>query len=118
MQIFWKKFFFLRKLCRTTALKLIWKTERVQRMKKPYKITKLRAVLGFIGFYRKLIERFGTTAVTLHSFLNKSRTFFLNEACKTTLKELIEKLQQELILGYPNDEDIYTLPTQKHQKVD
>ena len=60
--------------------------EKINPVKDPHNIKQLRAVLGLIGFY-------------------------LNEACKKTLKELKVKLQQAPLVRYPNDDEMYALTT-------
>ena len=95
---------FLEKLCRTTASKLIAKINDFKHIKKPHKNNR-----GGIRTHWNLPENFeelGKTADTLYKFLNQSQEFFYDGACKTALKELKEKLQQAVKLGYPIHEDM------------
>ena len=85
------------------------KLNAVKQMKEPHNIKQLRVVLGLLGFYQKINEGFEKTAELLYKFLNKRKKIFLNEACKTDLIKPKKKLHQAFILGYPNDEDIYTI---------
>ena len=77
-------------------------------MKEPSSLKDVRAFLGLVGYYQKLIPDFGKPAETLYRLLNKSNKF---EWSTSAVAELKKMLLEAPVLGYPNNTDQYTLTT-------
>ena len=69
----------------------------------------MRAILGLVGFYRRLIQDFGKLVEPLYKLLNKKERFSWRKECESAVEQLKQALQTAPILGYPNDTDPYTL---------
>ena len=87
------------------------KVAAVANMKPPSKMKKLRAILGLIGIYRRFIADFGKIAEPLYRLLSKTEKFIWTTECGESENQLKLRLQEALILGFPNDADSYTLTT-------
>ena len=69
------------------------KVAAVPNMKPPKDLKELRANLGLVGFYRRLIADFGKIAEPLHRLLNKTENFVWTTECSEPMNQPKLKLQ-------------------------
>ena len=86
------------------------KVRALEKMK-PSTLKEVRAFLGLVRYYRKIIPGLGKTAEPLYRLLNNSNKFECGKECTSAVAELKKKLLEAPVLGYPNDRDQYTLTT-------
>ena len=87
------------------------KVRAVSKMKSTRAKKESRAILGLVGFYRRLIQDFGKIAEPFYKLLNKKEHFSLNKECESAVEQLKQALKKAPIRGYPNDMNPYTLTT-------
>ena len=78
------------------------------KMKSQPAMKTLRAILGLAGFYRRLIQVFGKIEDRLYKLLNKNNVFLGAKSVKKQLNNW-SKHNRKTVLGFPNDNDPYTL---------
>ena len=87
------------------------KIEAVEKHPIPQTIRQLRAFMGLVGFNRKFVLSFGTTADPLYRLMNKTTKFQWNPECQQVFEKLKGALVSAPILGFPNESDKFVLCT-------
>lgn len=75
--------------------------EVVRNWKRPKTITKVRSLLGLVGYYRKYVEGFSRIALPLTRLIRKGEKFEWSEACEHSFNELKKRLTSALVLAMP-----------------
>ncbi|CAI7734849.1 unnamed protein product [Closterium sp. NIES-53] len=71
----------------------------------------LRAVLGFLNYYRRFVPNFSRTAATLNRLLREDQEWQWGEAEQQAIKALLGAVKTATLLVLPNKEDLFTLYT-------
>ena len=77
------------------------KVATVANMNPPSNLKALRAILGSVGFYRRIIADFGRIAVPLYRLLIKTDKFVCTTECCESMNHFKLKLQEEPKLCFP-----------------
>jgi hypothetical protein len=62
------------------------KVEVVANWKQPEIVTEIRSLLGLVGYYRRFIKEFSTSATPMTRLLRKDVSFLWNEKCEKVSK--------------------------------
>lgn len=87
------------------------KTEAIRNFVPPQEQKQLKSFLGLISFYRKYIPSFSLIAQPLHRLLRKDVIFEWSAECKFAFDKLIEAVEKNIILKYPDFSKEFYLTT-------
>lgn len=85
------------------------KVEAIKRYPTPKSVTEIRAFLGLVGYYRRLIIDFAKIAHPLTALTKKNVRYEWSEECQQAFDTLRLALTEEPILQYPNLEKPFSL---------
>ena len=77
----------------------------------PTNVSETRSFLGIIGFYRRFIQNFSTTAKPLHELLRNDTTWHWSESQQQAFQTLKDKLLDDVFLAHPDHEKPFILET-------
>ena len=78
------------------------KVEVIKNLKPPSSIKQVRQILGFFGFYRRLIPEFSKLARPLTELTGKNAVFQWTEARQKSFDDLRDVLLSDVVLAYPD----------------
>ncbi|CAI7742250.1 unnamed protein product [Closterium sp. NIES-53] len=87
------------------------KVEVLNRVPAPKDRTTLRAVLGFLNYYRKFVPNFSQTAEALNRLLWEDQAWQWGEAKQGALEALLNAVKTASLLTLPSKEDPFVLYT-------
>ena len=87
------------------------KVEAVRDYTVPRSLTELRAFLGFVGYYRRFIKGFATTAAPLNKLLQKEQKYDWGQDQQVAFDNLREPLMKEPVMVYPDVGQPFILDT-------
>ncbi|CAI7799198.1 unnamed protein product [Closterium sp. NIES-53] len=85
------------------------KVEVLDRVPQPKDRSTLRAVLGFLNYYRKFIPNFSKTAAALNRLLREDQKWEWGEAEQGALQALLKAVKTATVLTLPNPVDPFVL---------
>ena len=74
------------------------KIEALLKMPEPKNVSELRALLGSLNYYQKLIPNMATILAPLHSLLKKEVKWKWNQECKRAMEEIQQVLSSDKVL--------------------
>jgi len=92
------------------------KVEVIMRWLPPKNPTELKSFLGTVGYYRKFIPAFATTAQPLFQLLKKGKEFRWEEECSISFEKLKENLIVAPILALPDFKKGFIIRTDASRK--
>ncbi|CAI7895429.1 unnamed protein product [Closterium sp. NIES-53] len=87
------------------------KVEVLNRVPAPKDKTTLRAVLGFLNYYRKFVPNFSRMAAALNQLLREDQAWQWGEAEQGALEALLNMVKTASVLTLPSKEDPFVLYT-------
>ncbi|CAI7855517.1 unnamed protein product, partial [Closterium sp. NIES-54] len=87
------------------------KVEVLDRVPQPKERSTLRAVLGFLNYYRKFIPNFSKTAAALKRLLREDQKWEWGEVEQGALQALLKAVKTSTVLTLPNPADPFVLYT-------
>lgn len=87
------------------------KTEKIKNFPTPRNVKEVRGFLGLTGYYRKFIKGFATVARPLTELTKKDAEFRLTEKELKAIETLKTKMQEEVVLKYPDQKKQFELTT-------
>lgn len=87
------------------------KVEIVAKWKQPEKLTKVRILLGLIGYYRQFIQNFSRIAGPLIELTKKHGKFVWDAKCETSFQKLKRWLTTAPVLTLPNEKKSFMVYT-------
>ncbi|GJP46330.1 hypothetical protein CLOM_g5632 [Closterium sp. NIES-68] len=87
------------------------KVEVLDRIQDPKDWSSLRAVLGFLSYYRRFVPNFSKWAAILNNLLRDDKAWEWGEKEKTLLKGLMDTVKTATLLQLPQKEKPFTLYT-------
>ncbi|CAI7904589.1 unnamed protein product [Closterium sp. NIES-54] len=87
------------------------KVEVLDRVPQPKDRSTLRAVLGFLNYYKKFIPNFSKTAAALNRLLREDQKWVWGEAEQGALQALLKAVKTATVLTLPNPADPFVLYT-------
>eukprot|EP00253_Pinus_taeda_P033893 PITA_33893 len=89
-------------VCKDGVCMDIVKIAAIVHMEPPRNIRKLRATLGHMGYYKRLIKNYATIIAPMERLLKKTEEFIWTTDCQVALDKLKEMLVSAPILVHPN----------------
>lgn len=80
------------------------KLHKLDELKTPKNVKGVRALLGFLSYYRKFIPNFSKIALPITDLLRKDRKFCWSDRQQKAFETLVEKLKNPPILRHFSDE--------------
>ncbi|CAI7905126.1 unnamed protein product [Closterium sp. NIES-54] len=87
------------------------KGEVLDRLREPKDKSGLRAVLGFLSYYRRFVPNFSKRAAALNGLLREDRAWEWREAQKGALQDLMTAVKTATVLQLPAADQPFTLYT-------
>ena len=78
------------------------KVEAILRWERPTTVTKIRSLLGLVGYYRRFIEGFSTIATPLTQLTRKNIRWEWSKECDVSFQDLKRRLTTALVLILPS----------------
>ncbi|CAI7921020.1 unnamed protein product [Closterium sp. NIES-53] len=87
------------------------KVEVLDRLREPKDKSGLRAVLGFLSYYRRFVPNFSKQAAALNGLLREDRVWEWGEAQEGALQDLMTAVKRATVLQLPAADQLFTLYT-------
>jgi hypothetical protein len=92
-------------------------SDRSQKLSDPLNAKDVRAFLGLVSFYRRLVANFAETAKPLTKLTRKEQEFYWGPSQQEAFEELKTKLCTTPVLAYPNFDLPFILTTDSSKVV-
>ena len=87
------------------------KIESIKSYPVPQKVKDVRSFLGLVGFYRRMIPAFGSTAKPLYNLTKKDVPFLWSDECQKAFDQLKAVLTSDSVVAYPDFSKPFILST-------
>ena len=85
------------------------KTKAVKNWPKPLTLTDIHSFLELVGYYRRFVDGFSSTATSLTVLTMKKANVEWIEACEKSFKDLQDRLTSAPVVTFPKCSESYTV---------